>query len=205
MLRKQSVIPHFDRLDWKKERANIHESTSTLESVKFTPMKSPQKLKLKPSKKKKADKKARERSFHRENYFHACESLLSIMINKTQNRRTIILPLKKSSPELPHLLTQLSASVAGTGLTVLFSIICKVAYGGVHLSRSKLLNTGIGFALFWLSWSVNRLRDTVIGISKSSGKQSLREEEMMIMLDKCVNEVFYRALTLMVLAMLKYA
>ncbi|XP_059625808.1 uncharacterized protein LOC132268911 [Cornus florida] len=205
--RKQSMlVPHFNRVDTSDLRDKIRASSLTLETVKVAPLKSPEKTKLKPSSKKKTNKKvARERDLYRKNYFHACESLLSIMINKKRHGKTTILVLKKSGPELPQFLTQFSATIAGTGLAVLFSVICKVASGRVPLCTSRLVSTGFGFGLVWLSWALNKLRDTIIYISKNSGKLDLKEEEMMWKLDKSVKEIFFRAATVMAVAVLRFA
>lgn len=167
---------------------------------------SPEGVKLKPSPKKKNGRKANtERDLYKRNYFHACENLLSLMINKKQNRRTAILSLKKSGPEVPQLLTQFSASIAGTGLAILFSVICKVGCGKAPFCAYKLLNTGFGFGLVWLSWAVNRLRETVVLISKTSGKAGLKEEEMLKKVNRSINEIFFRAATLMAVAVLRLA
>ncbi|XAR61238.1 hypothetical protein NMG60_11034884 [Bertholletia excelsa] len=203
--RKQSVlIPHFNRLDFTEARATVYESSMMPETVKFAPLKSPDKIKLKPSPKKKTGKRTGDRDLYRKNYFHACESLLSIIVDKKRNGKTAILSLKKSGPELPQLLTQFSASIAGTGLAVLFSVVCHAAYSRVPFCGSKLFNTGIGFGLIWISWAVNRLRDTVIYVTKSSGKVNLKEDEMLKMLDRRVNEIFFRAATLMAVAVLRF-
>uniref|UniRef100_A0A5B7B7G1 Uncharacterized protein n=1 Tax=Davidia involucrata TaxID=16924 RepID=A0A5B7B7G1_DAVIN len=205
--RKQSaLVPHFNRLDSIEARAIIHGSSLKFETVKVAPLKSPEKIKLKPSPKKKTSKKAgRERDLYRKNYFHACESLLSIMINKRRHGKTTYLSLKKSGPELPQLLTQFSASIAGTGLAVLFSVFCKVACGRVPFCASKLYNTGFGFGLVWLSWAVNRMRDTIVYISKNSGKLGLKEEEMLKKFDRSVNEILFRAVTVMAVVVLRLA
>ncbi|KAA8550903.1 hypothetical protein F0562_002587 [Nyssa sinensis] len=138
--RKQSVVPHFNWLDSIEARANIHGSSLKFETVKVAPLKSPEKIKLKPSPKKKTSKKAgRERDLYRKSYLHACESLLSIMMTKRRPGKTAFLSLKNSGPELPQLLTQFSASIAGTGLAVLFSVICKVACGRVTFLRVQTL------------------------------------------------------------------
>ncbi|PSR86018.1 ATP-dependent RNA helicase [Actinidia chinensis var. chinensis] len=204
--RTQSVlIPQFNWLDCSEATTHVDESSMLLKNAKFAPLKSAQKIKLKPSPKRKSSKKARERHLYGKNYFHACESLLSIMLDKKRNGKTAILSLKKSCPELPELLMQFSASIAGTGLAVLFSVIQKVTYSRVPFCTSKLLNTGIGFGLVWLSWEVSRLRDTVVYISKSSGKLNMKEEEMTRKLDRCVKEVFFRAATLIAVAVLRLA
>ncbi|KAF8365049.1 hypothetical protein HHK36_032946 [Tetracentron sinense] len=203
---KQSIlVPHFTRLDCREPPANIHGSSLKLETVTVSPLKSPEKIKLKSSPKKKRSRKAcRGRDLYGKNYSHACESLLSLIIDKRRGK-TAILSLKKSSPEVPQLLTQFSAGIAGTGLAVLFSVVCKVACGRVPFCASKLLNTGFGLGLVWLSWALNRLRDTIVYISKNSSKMGFKEEEMMKRVDRSVNEIFFRAATLMAVAMLKLA
>lgn len=136
---------------------------------------------------------------------YACESLLSIIADKNRHGKTAVLALKKSSPELPQLLTQCSASIAGTGLALLFSVVCKVGPGRVPFCASKLLNTGLGLGLVWLSWAVNRLRDTIVNISKNSGKLGLKEKEIMKNLDTSVKEIFFRAAALMAVMVLRLA
>lgn len=162
-------------------------------------------MKYKTSPKKKSNKKPiNEKDLYRNNNLHACESLLSIMVDKKRQGRTAINSLKKSGGELPRLLTQFSAVIAGTGLAVLFSIACKIACGRFAFSASKIFNTGLGLTLVWLSWAVNNLRDTVISISRSSGKLGAREEEMMHNLDKNVKEIYFRAATFMAVAALRF-
>lgn len=166
---------------------------------------SPEKVKVKPSQKKNK-KVARERDLFKKNYLHACESLLSLMVDKRRQRKTAILSLKKSGPELPELLTQFSASIAGTGLAVLLSVICKLACGrGVPFCAYKLLNTGFGFGLVWLSWAVNKLRDTIVCMNKNAGKLGLKDEEMIQKVDKSLREVYFRAATLLAVAVLRLA
>lgn len=126
------------------------------------------------------------------------------MINKRQNKKTAILSLKKSGPELPELLNQFSSGIAGTGLAVLFSVICKVACMKVPFCGYKVLNTGLAFGLVWLSWAVNRLRDTIVYISKNASKTGLKEE-MMKRVDESVKDIYFRAATLMVVAVLRLA
>lgn len=146
-----------------------------------------------------------ERDLYKKNYFHACENLLSIIVDKKKHGKTAYLSLRKSGPELPELLTQFSAGIAGTGLAVLFSVVCKVASGRVPFCTSKLANTGIGFGLVWLSWAVNKLRDSVVYISKNAGKLGLKEDEMMRRVDNSVNDIYFRAAALMVMAILRFA
>lgn len=164
---------------------------------------SPEKAKVKSLPKKKNVK--RERDLYKKNYFHACENLLSLMADKKKRGKTTYLSLKKSGPELPELLTQLSAGIAGTGLAVLFSVVCKIASGRVPFCTSKLFSTGFGFGLVWLSWSVNKLRDSIVYISKNGGKLGLKEDEMMQRVDNSVKEIYFRAATVMAMAMLRLA
>ncbi|XP_039020316.1 uncharacterized protein LOC120152092 [Hibiscus syriacus] len=139
---------------------------------------SPEKIKLKPSPKKGSKKLGRDRDLYKKNFFHACECLISLMVDKRRQGRTAVLSLRKSEPELPQLLTQFSASIAGAGLAVLFSAIFKVACGRVPFGTSKLFSTGLAFGLVWLSRAVNRLRDMVVHISKNTSKSDPEEEEM---------------------------
>lgn len=167
---------------------------------------SSRKLKNKSLPKKKNSMKAsKEKDLCRSNYLHECESLLSIMVDKNLHGRTLVSFFKRSSPEIPKLLTQFSASIAGTGLAVVFSIICKIVYGKVPFCTSKLLTTGLGLGLVWLSSAVNKLRDTVISINKNNRKLlSAGDEEMMCSLDRNVKEIYFRAITIMAVAFLRF-
>lgn len=171
----------------------------------FVVLYSPEKIKVKSPKKKIGRKAGRERDLYQKNYFHACENLLSIMANKKKHGKRAVLSLKKSGPELPELLSQFSASIAGTGLAVLFSVVCKVACSRVPFCATRLFNTGLGFGLVWLSWAVNKLRDTIVYVNKNQGKFGLKEEEMMNIVDKSVKDIYFRAATLMAVAMLRFA
>ncbi|XP_076934088.1 uncharacterized protein LOC143600223 [Bidens hawaiensis] len=143
---------------------------------------------------------------HRTNYIQACESLLSVIYDKNRNGKSAIPVLRKSGPELPSLLTQFSASIAGTGIAVLFSVVCKLASGRVPFCSSKFLNTGLGLGLVWLSWAVNGLRDTIMMINRnSSKKKGLKEEEMMKELDRSVKEIYFRAATILAVLVLRLA
>ncbi|XP_048137707.1 uncharacterized protein LOC115728283 isoform X2 [Rhodamnia argentea] len=204
--RKLSMpVPYFSREMFDKPRIHIHGSSLKLEANAVAPVKSPEKSKLKQlSRKKNSRKVSRERDLFKRNYFHACESLLSILVDKKRQGKTAVLSLKKAGPELPELLNQFSAGIAGTGIAVLFSVICKVACGRVPFCASKMLSTGFGFGLVWLSWAVNRLRDTAIAIGKNPGKLSLNEDEMVKKVDKSVREIYFRAATLMAVAVLRF-
>lgn len=204
--RKQSVlVPQFDRLEFSEARSTINASVK-LEPLNVVPLKSPEKTRLGSSQKKKYTRKVgKEREQYSKNYSYSCESLLSIIVDKKRHGKTAILELKKSGPELSHLLTQFSASIAGAGLALLFSVVCKVATGRVPFCASKLLNTGLGFGLVWLSWSVNKLRNMIIQISKNSDKRASKEVEMLKNLDSSVKEIFFRAATLTAMMVLRLA
>lgn len=202
--RKQlSLVPQFNRLDY--DETSYYGSALEVENVIVAPPKSPAKIKLKPSPKKKGTRN-KTANKQRTNYIQACESLLSIIVDKNRNGKAAIPVLKKSGPELPNLLTQFSASIAGTGIAVLFSVMCKVASGRVPFCSSKLLNTGLGFGLVWLSWAVNRLRDTLVLINKNSNKKKgLKDEEMMKSLDRSLKEIYFRAVALIAVMVLRLA
>ncbi|KAG8473934.1 hypothetical protein CXB51_033748 [Gossypium anomalum] len=201
-----SLVPYFDRKRITKARTVTNLSSPRSEVANIAPMESPEKIKQKPSPKKNASRKlASERDLYKKNYFHACECLLSLMVDKRRHGRTAILSLKKSGPELPQLLSQFSAGIAGTGLAVLLSVVWKVACWRVPFCTPKLFSASIGFGLVWLSWAVNRLRDTVVHISKNTSKSSLKEEEMVERVEKSVNQIYFRAATLMAIAVLRFA
>lgn len=126
------------------------------------------------------------------------------MVNK-KHGKTTILSLKKSGPELPDLLNQFSAGIAGTGLAVIFSVVCKLACGRVPFCASKLLNTGLGVGLVWLSWAVNKLRNTIVYVGKNAGKLDKNEVEMMERVDNSVKHIYFRAATIMAIAVLRLA
>ena len=84
--------------------------------------------------------------------------------------------------------------------------MCKVASGRVPFCSSKLLNTGLGLGLVWLSWAVNKLRDTIVMINKNANKKKgLKDEEMMKKLDRSVKEIYFRAAALMAVMVLRLA
>ncbi|XP_061341369.1 uncharacterized protein LOC133287721 isoform X2 [Gastrolobium bilobum] len=198
------LVPHFSRVNINEAEGRSQSSILNIQSTLTAPLRSPEKVKLKPSPKKNK-KLGRERDLYKKNYVHACESLLSLMVDKKQRRKTAILTLKKSGTELPELLTQFSAGIAGTGLAVLLSVFCKLACGRVPLCASNLFNTGFGFGLVWLSWAVNKLRATVVNISKNAEKLGLKEEEIIQKLDKNIGDIYFRAAALLVVAVLRLA
>jgi hypothetical protein len=63
----------------------------------------------------------------------------------------------------------------------------------------------LGFGLVWLSWGVNKLRDTIVNINKKAGKTGLKDKEIIQKVDKSLKEVYFRAAALLVVAMLKLA
>ncbi|XP_068311617.1 uncharacterized protein [Pyrus communis] len=205
--KKQSVlVPHFKSVGSGEAGVVIDGTSFNMQATTLAPLKSPEKVKTKAKPKQKSGKKAgKDRDLYKRNYFHACESLLSIMMSRKQNGKVAILSLKRSGPELPDLLTQFSAAIAGTGLAVLFSVLCKVASGRVPFCASKLLNTGVAFALVWLSCGVNKLRDTIVQISKNSKKRALKDEEIMERVDRSVKDIYLRAGTLVAVAVLRLA
>ncbi|KAM1805487.1 hypothetical protein ACFX12_031235 [Malus domestica] len=205
--KKHSVlVPHFKSVGSREAGVIIDGTSFNMQATTLAPLKSPEKVKTKAKPKQKSGKKAgKDRDLYKRNYFHACESLLSIMMSRKQNGKLAILSLKRSGPELPDLLTQFSAAIAGTGLAVLFSVLCKVASGRVPFCASKLLNTGVALALVWLSWGVHKLRDTIVETSKNSKKRALKEEEIMERVDRSVKEIYLRAGTLMAVAVLRLA
>ncbi|KAF9606591.1 hypothetical protein IFM89_026853 [Coptis chinensis] len=166
---------------------------------------SPETVKLKPSPKKRSSRKAgREKDLCRRSSFHAFECLLSLILDKRCGKEAL-LSVKQSGSELPPLLTQFSAGIAGTGLAVIFSVVLNVSSRKAPFCAPTMLNTGFGFGLVWLSWGVNKLRDTIAHISKSSSKPGFNEKDMMRNVDRSVNDIFLRAATIMAIAVLRFA
>ncbi|KAK7336719.1 hypothetical protein VNO77_17265 [Canavalia gladiata] len=201
--KRSMLVPHFSRVNMNKAESRSHSSRLKIQSTLTAPLRSPEKVKLKPSPKKNK-KVGRERDFYK-NYSHACETLLSLMVDKKQRQKTAILSLKKPGPELPELLTQVSAGIAGTGLAVLLSVVCKLAWGRIPFCASNLFNIGFGFGLVWLSWGVNKLRATIVSIGKNAGKLGLKEEEMMQKLDKSIRDIYYSVAALLAVVVLRLA
>ncbi|XP_010931937.1 uncharacterized protein [Elaeis guineensis] len=201
--RKSMLVPYFTRKGRGHARPNNQVSSFKLQTGTVDPLKSPENVNLKPLPKKKQNRKAgKERDLYHKNYFHACESLLSVILDK--KGKTASLSLKKSGPEITQLLTHFSAGIAGTGLAVLLSVACKMANGRVTFSTTKLLNTSFGFGLFWLSWAVNSLRDTIIHLSKNSSKLKLKEEEVVGKVERSMKDILLRAAALMAVAVLRF-
>ncbi|XP_073066113.1 uncharacterized protein [Primulina eburnea] len=193
------LVPFFER----RKRAQASAIASNLLTDKAGPMKSHEKARRKASEKKKKSPtrsiKEREKS-----HVHMCEIILSILVNKEQRQtKNTIHLLKKSSPQLPEMLTQCSATIAGAGIAVILSALCRVACNRVPFCASKVLSTGLGLGLISLSWGVHKLRDTVDSISKISGKMSEKEDETMSCLERNMKDMYYRGAALMVVAVLR--
>ncbi|KAL0418772.1 UNVERIFIED_CONTAM: hypothetical protein Sradi_1290700 [Sesamum radiatum] len=191
----------------RRKRVRSNTNSLQLATEKDAPLKSHAKVKEKTSSQKRraSTRTGKKTDIYCNSYLHACESLLSIIVNRKQQGNSTILSVKKSGLQLPQLLTQFSATVAGTGIAVVLSVACRVACGRVPFCGSKVLSTGLGLGLVWLSWAVNRLRDTVISIGKSSSKSDAREEEMMNHLDRNLQDIYFRAAAIMVVAVLRLA
>ena len=87
------MVPQFNRLDY--DETSYYGSALELETVIVAPPKSPEKIKLKPSPKKKG---ARNKTVkHTSNYSQACESLLSILVDKNRNKKSAIPMLKNQA------------------------------------------------------------------------------------------------------------
>ncbi|KAJ6802759.1 uncharacterized protein M6B38_191410 [Iris pallida] len=205
--KKAMVVPYFT---WRRggyAQTNTKESFSKLKRPTDAPSKSSGRSKLKTVPKKKQNRKSdRERGMYSKNYFHACESLLDVYLDK-KGDSMVILSLKNSGPELTEVLHQLSAGIAGTGLAVLFSVACESVNGrALSLSSAKLLNISFGFGLFWLSWAVNRLQDTISNFSKKSNRGRRPNGEVTTItreVEKSINDVLFRAAALMAVALLR--
>lgn len=150
-------------------------------------------------------RKTKERDVSSNSYLHACESLLSVIVDRKQMGKNVIISLKKSGPQLNDLLSRFSASIAGTGVAVVLSVMCRIICNGVPFSASKLLSTGLGLGLIWISSAVNKLRNAVISISRSSGKSSGQEEQMMDSLDRNLKDFCFRTAAVMAIAVLRLA
>lgn len=160
-----------------------------------------EKVRRKASLKKSPTRTIKERE---KSYLHMCEILLSILVNKEQQpTKNTIHSLKKSSPQLPEMLTQCSATIAGAGIAVVLSVLCRVACNRIPFCASKVLSTGLGLGLISLSWAVHKLRETVVSISKISGKMDDKEEEILNCLQRNMKNICSRGAALMAVAVLR--
>lgn len=203
--KQEMLVPYFRWNGAIKLRDHMCSSSLKLEAITAAPLKSPGKVKPKMAPKRKSKKAGRDRDLYKNNSLHACESLLSLMMDRKRDGKSVLSSLKKSGPELPQLLTQFSATITGTGLAVLFSVLYKVASGTTPFCTSNVLTSGFGIGLFWLSWAVNKLRNTILYIGKNSAKLGFEEDEMMRKVDKSVSDIFFRAAASMAVLMLRFA
>ncbi|KAJ4769015.1 Drebrin-like protein [Rhynchospora pubera] len=203
------LVPYFDRTRFHAKAADkdslLHFPTQTVAPSKRT-----------KSQQKKQQKKhtSYNRDIFQKNYFHTCESLLSLLLDKSSTSTgraagtsTTILSLRKLGPEISHILTSFSIGIAGTGLAVLLSVACKMAGPGarVPLSAARVFNTGFGLGLFWLSWAVNGLRDTIVQVFKGSSKLKIKDDQMTLEVERSMKDVLFRAGALVALAALRFA
>lgn len=158
-------------------------------------------------KKKQKKNTSYNRDIFQKNYFHVCESLLSLLLDKNITSAGKGTALKKLGPEIAHILTSFSIGIAGTGLAVLLSVACKMTSPGmrVPLSTTRVFNTGFGLGLFWLSWAVNGLRDAIVQVFRGSNKLKIKDEEMALKVERSMRDVLVRAGTLVALAALRFA
>ncbi|WOL16033.1 hypothetical protein Cni_G24815 [Canna indica] len=197
---KQSLlVPYFTS---RKGRGRP-QTQKQVPSPTVAPSKSPGNAKLKTLPKKKKNKKlGKEHDLYDRNGIRACESLLSLILDKNGN--SIILSVKKSGSEISELLTQFSAVVAGTGLAVIVSVLLKLACGRVPWSATRLMNTGFGFGLFWVSWAIIGLRDAITFVSKNLGKMNFKEEEIASTIERSTKDILFRAVVLLAVTVLRF-
>ncbi|KAF8725837.1 hypothetical protein HU200_020398 [Digitaria exilis] len=197
------LVPYFQRK--RRSRANSQVSNTNLASMAADVSKSADVKSKSSSKKKQRGKIIKERDLYQKNYIHASEAFLSILLDKDRNSATI-LSLKKAGPEITELLTQCSIGIAGTGLAILLSVMCKMDTSmRTPFASARLLSTSVGFGLFWLSWAVNGLRDTIANIFRSPSNMNIEEDEVAGKIQKSMNEILFRALTLLAITALKFA
>lgn len=191
------LVPYFHR---KRGRSQSNSASMAVDASKSTAN-----VKAKsPLKKKQKGKNTNERDMYQNNYFHASEAILSILLDKEKSSSTI-LSLKKAGPEISELLTQCSIGIAGTGLAVLLSVVCKIATGGrTPFATTRLLNTSVGLGLFWLSSAVNGLRDLITSIFRGPSDTNL-EDEVAVKIQRSTNDILFRAVTLLAITALKFA
>ncbi|XP_057780424.1 uncharacterized protein LOC130998981 isoform X2 [Salvia miltiorrhiza] len=95
--RRTLLVPYFER----RRRGRPNTDSSKLTTEKVAPPKSHVKVKAKTSQKRKTSPKMmKERDISCKSYLHACESLLSIIVNRKQQGGNATISLKKSSPQL---------------------------------------------------------------------------------------------------------
>ncbi|KAJ0243239.1 hypothetical protein HA466_0204480 [Hirschfeldia incana] len=116
------------------------------------------------------------------------------------NARIII---KRSSREISEILTQFSITAAGTGIAVLFSVAYGLASRRVPFCTNKFVDTGLGFSLVLLSRAVTRLREVIRKANKQCSR--LKGDEIINNVETSINEVYYRAATVITVFTLRFA
>ncbi|KAL1559686.1 hypothetical protein AAHA92_10001 [Salvia divinorum] len=165
--RRSMLVPYFER----RRRGRPNMDPSKVATEKVAPLNSHVKVMAKTSQKRKASPKTmKERDISCNSFLYACESLLSIIVDRKQQ-----------------------------------GVVCRVMCNQVPFCTSRFLSTGLGLGLVWLSSAVNKLRNTVISISKSSGKLGAHEEEMLDRLDRNLKDVWLRVAAVMTVAVLQLA
>jgi len=196
------LVPYFGRK--RRSRANSQVSNPNLASTVSNVSKSAEVKSKSSSKKKQRGKNIKERELYQRNYIHASEAFLSILLDKDKSSSTI-LSLKKAGPEITELLTQCSIGIAGTGLAILLSVMCKMATGmRTPFASARLLSTSVGFGFFWLSWAVNGLRDTIASIFRSPSNMNIEEDEVAVRIQKSMNDILFRTVTILAITALKF-
>ncbi|KAJ8898670.1 hypothetical protein K2173_004704 [Erythroxylum novogranatense] len=197
------LVPQFSRLDTSEEQADNFGDSLKAKCVASATLKRNEKTKLKSSPKKKNNRReVRERDLNRRSYLYACECLLSFIVDKPSGKAAV-LSIKNSGPELPDFLTKISVGIAGTGLAVLLSVLCKVSSGSMKpFSASKFLSTGFGFGLVWLSLAVNRLTNIIVSINRNATKSRLKDGEIMRNVEIILKVIYVRGLTTITVALL---
>ncbi|CAN6481919.1 unnamed protein product [Victoria cruziana] len=203
--KSQFLVPYFARVDEMEAISAAYMYPRNPTTTVATPVTSPMEIKQKSlPKKRSARKTIKERDIFSQSYFHACENLLTVLVNNHSDKK-LVLSLKRSGPLLAQMLTNFSVAVAGTGLALMLFTFTKAINGRFIVSANELLNVSCGFGLLGVSWAVNSLRDTIESVGKPSGKARVRNEKIGRRLKKSVNQVTFRAAAVMVVVALRFA
>ncbi|XP_078435407.1 uncharacterized protein LOC144706365 [Wolffia australiana] len=198
--RRQMVIPYF-----RRSRNGGRPSMPSTNMEAKTVTQRAKTVKPNPSTSKKETRRAtKERDMYRKNLFHACESLLLMILGGSRGEMAF-LSLKKSGPEVSNLLMQVCTGIIGTAIAVFFSVVWRIAVLKAPFSSAKLLSAGLALSLVWLSEAVNSLRENIVLFSRNSGKVAFVDRKMRLRFEKSMKQIFYRTLTLMAVALLRYA
>ncbi|CAH8251017.1 unnamed protein product [Arabidopsis lyrata] len=195
------LVPQFQRFNSEALIDTLQLSAVKPDAVTLAPLKSAEKTRLKPSPKKQNPKiRDKEKDLYERNCLHAFESLISLMIGNEQHRKTTMLSLKKSRGELLELLTQCSIGFAGTGMAVLFFLVCDVASRQVPFCANKFFEGALSLSLVLLSWSVSRLREALVNFNR----KTINEEEISNKVERRIKEVYFRAATVIAMVALRF-